>query len=445
MNKRIFRRSFALGSIFIWLAVLSSHSTVAQEVVASGAVSQQGGFRVAADSILIRFGAAFPGDPIHYLLDGVPFTEADVGRTFLFTREDPDAAAFLQMLTDGENDGLFWTTYSHRGGGAGGGVPESELFSVRPRSSQGPDLKGFDLQAIGFRVDYLDLDSPGRDPNGDGIWVDSHWQFTVFVLGDAPCVPALIYDSFGPGNTFATNHPDGLAIPAIGYYTRLAVPFTPSNAFTLDHITVAMSHVSGDNVIRVTVQNDAAGLPGDTVLDAMDLAWFPTISECVVNRQCSLDTAGPGTVKTALSTLRPLLEAGVTYWVVVQPVAPGNIMAWHGATTRSYGRAYDIGQGWATDLETAYALRVGGVLLPDVDGLIALVNVSTLPHPRKRPLLASLNAASASFAGGNSAAGINQLQAFQNKVRAQVGSFDATLADTLIARAQAVIETVCSD
>lgn len=261
----------------------------------------------------------------------------------------------------------------------------------------------------------------------------------------APCVPAVVYNSFGPGNTFATNHPDGLAMPAIGYYTRLAVPFTPSSPVTLESITVAMSHVYGSNVIRLTVQTDAAGLPGDTVLDAMEVVWFPTIPECVVNRQCSLDTAGPGTVKSALSTLRPLLEAGVTYWVVAQPVAPGDLMAWHGATTPSYGRAYDIGQGWGTDLETAYALRVEGLLPPDVEGLIALVNTSILPRQRKRPLVATLEAAAASLAGGNSATAINQLQAFQNKVRAQVAGFDATLADALIAAGQAVIDSVCSE
>lgn len=55
------------------------------------------------------------------------------------------------------------------------------------------------------------------------------------------------------------------------------------------------------------------------------------------------------------------------------------------------------------------------------------------------PLLASLRAAEASLQRGNLASSIGQLHAFQNKIRAQIGRVDSTLADELIARAAAVI------
>src|SRR6185503_13309404 len=111
----------------------------------------------------------------------------------------------------------------------------------------------------------------------------------------------IIFDSFAPGNSFATNHPD-----PVGAGFRLAVPFTSANAVLLDSLTVAMSHVAENNAVRLTVRPDAGGVPGETVLDTMEAGGFPTIDRCVINRSCSLDAAGPGTVQTATSTLHPL-------------------------------------------------------------------------------------------------------------------------------------------
>jgi len=58
--------------------------------------------------------------------------------------------------------------------------------------SQGPDLAGYVVHAIGFRLDSLVLNSPGRDPNGDGIWTDWSWQFTIFVLGELHPLDPLV-------------------------------------------------------------------------------------------------------------------------------------------------------------------------------------------------------------------------------------------------------------
>jgi hypothetical protein len=76
-----------------------------------------------------------------------------------------------------------------------------------------------------------------------------------------------------------------------------------------------------------------------------------------------------------------------------------------------------------------------------VQDLVAFLNGVTVPR-NKQALLASLEAASASFADGNFTAGINQLEAFQHKVRAQVGPDDPVLADTLISLAQGIIDAL---
>jgi hypothetical protein len=77
--------------------------------------------------------------------------------------------------------------------------------------------------------------------------------------------------------------------------------------------------------------------------------------------------------------------------------------------------------------------------------LIYRVNASSLPAQRKRPLLATLDAADAAFAKGQCTTGLRNLQTFQNKVLAQVAEIDSVLADHLIAGAQAIIDSGCGN
>jgi hypothetical protein len=77
-----------------------------------------------------------------------------------------------------------------------------------------------------------------------------------------------------------------------------------------------------------------------------------------------------------------------------------------------------------------------------VSQVVQYINNSALPLNRKNPLLASLQAATASFAQGNVIPGINQLQAFQNKVRAQVAPQDAALAATLLESVTKIIDAL---
>jgi len=77
-----------------------------------------------------------------------------------------------------------------------------------------------------------------------------------------------------------------------------------------------------------------------------------------------------------------------------------------------------------------------------VGALRTLVEAADLGGKNANPLLASLRAAATSFDRGNSNAGINQLQAFQNQVRAQIAPLDPTLAATFIEVAQEIIDAL---
>ncbi len=74
-----------------------------------------------------------------------------------------------------------------------------------------------------------------------------------------------------------------------------------------------------------------------------------------------------------------------------------------------------------------------------VERLIEKVNNADLDRRNKRPLIASLKAACASFDRGECFSGVNQLNAFQNKVRAQLGRSNPAVADDLIVLTDRVI------
>ena len=67
---------------------------------------------------------------------------------------------------------------------------------------------------------------------------------------------------------------------------------------------------------------------------------------------------------------------------------------------------------------------------------------STLARKKLPPVLVSLKAATDALQRGSTGAAFNQLQAFQNKVRAQIQPSDPALAAQLIALAQMVIDSI---
>ncbi len=77
-------------------------------------------------------------------------------------------------------------------------------------------------------------------------------------------------------------------------------------------------------------------------------------------------------------------------------------------------------------------------------GIILQLDDLNIGRRNKQPLVASLTAACSSFYRGNVGAGVNQLQAFQHKVRAQVAPVNKAAADFLIHSAQEIIEAVSS-
>jgi len=87
-----------------------------------------------------------------------------------------------------------------------------------------------------------------------------------------------------------------------------------------------------------------------------------------------------------------------------------------------------------------YSLTPPQFLAHKTGQLAANVANSSLSPNRQQPLLATLNGTKASFDSNNLRAGINQLGAFQNKVRAQITRMEQAFADSLIQSAQQIID-----
>jgi hypothetical protein len=74
--------------------------------------------------------------------------------------------------------------------------------------------------------------------------------------------------------------------------------------------------------------------------------------------------------------------------------------------------------------------------------VMSMLEDLNLKSRNQQPLLASLNASAASFDRGSLGAGINQLQAFENKVLAQIAPLDEQAAEELLAAAQTIIDAL---
>jgi hypothetical protein len=101
----------------------------------------------------------------------------------------------------------------------------------------------------------------------------------------------------------------------------------------------------------------------------------------------------------------------------------------------------DDGKGGTSTCTKTVCVITGG---DAVDSVITLLDNSDLGRKNKRPLIASLKAAGASFDRGDFVPAMNQLEAFQHKVAAQLKDFPAEAA-ALIESTQKILDAInCS-
>ena len=103
------------------------------------------------------------GGPLQFTIQ-----PGDAGTTLW---EDPSTArleSFVRIITNGRanlisQDILSWASVRW--------ADEAQFFGSQAGPS-GTDLQGYEISRVGVRIDDIVLQSPGSDPNGDGIWTD---------------------------------------------------------------------------------------------------------------------------------------------------------------------------------------------------------------------------------------------------------------------------------
>jgi hypothetical protein len=104
------------------------------------------------------------------LFEAIACSEADVGRTFVVSSDDPDFGPVVARLTNGVDDEIAVVLRAGPGASIHAG-PESRLIQGTA-GPPAPDFVGSTITRIELRLEALSLDVPGRNPNGDGIFTD---------------------------------------------------------------------------------------------------------------------------------------------------------------------------------------------------------------------------------------------------------------------------------
>ena len=132
-----------------------------------------------------------PGSEIYPLFDGLALTNGVAGQTFVISSDadDPDFSSLSAYFTDGINQDItFMSTMPS--GNPGGGVygPQSNFFTTLP----GPDAIGYGIDYYELVVHTLSISSPADDPNNDGNWTSSSYNFTINIYGTAVPEPSTL-------------------------------------------------------------------------------------------------------------------------------------------------------------------------------------------------------------------------------------------------------------
>ncbi|MGD8732456.1 MAG: hypothetical protein PVH92_11285 [Anaerolineales bacterium] len=133
----------------------------------------------------------------------------------------------VSFLTDG-HDGRVLSKVETTSGGGSSSRMESAFFSAKPGPvSDHPDFSDFEIRAVELSIDRVVIDSPGKDPNSDGIWTDYGVYGDLIVYAD---IPARIQEETSDTPTQVAYLPGTASpVPPTYYYTPPPTQFQPTS------------------------------------------------------------------------------------------------------------------------------------------------------------------------------------------------------------------------
>ncbi len=199
------------------------------------------------------------------------------------------------------------------------------------------------------------------------------------------------------------------------------------NIDTVPPLTIEQMHDTLNGVLDVPAELHAS-IDGVAVPNLLDhRATSPVFS---------LDLTSPDNPssffyqQSIVGLVDPIIADG--YWLMLEPLAPGpHVLHTGGQTTIPIFLPHDI------------ICNITAVPVPVpqwVEDFLAVLKAADFGGKNPWPLLASLERARDLLAAKRLQAGINQLRAFQNKIRAQVAPIAAPRAEDWIGYAQRIIE-----
>lgn len=122
--------------------------------------------------------------------------------------DDPEFAVYAALLTDGE-DWWLYDRFEFDGGAAGAFHLESVRLDFTDPNHEGSDLAGYEIESVTRTITVM-LDSPGSDPNGDGIWTDFDVNTLFEIHGTIPEPSSLVVLAIGAGGLLLRHRAKGV-------------------------------------------------------------------------------------------------------------------------------------------------------------------------------------------------------------------------------------------
>ncbi len=194
MTRSLFSRFFLRQAFFVACLTTTVFSTHAQSLLGTLNFGLNGSdTSVSGPSGEIYFGfydnAFQEADTLRL---GRTFSFVDVGTTFQLTAANTIGwSNFTAKLTDGVDEYIFNTLANH----GSGAIPESLVFGLLSGAS-GPDLAGYSITRLDLALSSFSIQSPGQNPNGDGVWTDFSFGGTLAVYGVSPVPEPAFYSPF---------------------------------------------------------------------------------------------------------------------------------------------------------------------------------------------------------------------------------------------------------